>query len=119
MSTSPVTEVFSRATRLALRAGVSEIDPDILLMAINFEKGAAEPVDLSELDALLARYAGARVDEPVAQSSGGQSFGGYYSSGWIGLSKEVQAVVASFGGFEAMTVDSLRAVLLAARNGGA
>ena len=118
MSSSPVMEVFSRATRLALRAGASEIDLDILLLAMDFENVPAQAPDLLKSDALLARYASARVDEPFVQSSGGECFGGYYNSGWIGLSKEVQAAIAPLGSFDAMTVDSLRAVLLTAKNGG-
>jgi hypothetical protein len=83
MSPSPVIEVFSRATRLALRAGASEIDIDILLMAIDFESGFAQPPDLSEINALLAQYASAGVDDPAVQSPG-ECFGGYTTPSGLG-----------------------------------
>jgi hypothetical protein len=72
MYPSPVVEIFSRATRLALRAGTSA-------------------------------------------PSTAESFDGYYHSPWLGLSNEAKAAMAPFGGFDAITVDSLRAVLLARR----
>src|SRR5665213_1335511 len=114
MSSSPVAEVFRRATRLALLAGASEIDINILLVALDFESGLAHPIDLSKIDALVTKYRRATIEPAEPASS--ESFGSSYSSEWIGLSSEVRAVIAHFGGLNAMTIDSLRAVLLAAQS---
>jgi hypothetical protein len=112
MSASAVTDVLATAMRLANRAGASEIDIDILLLALDFEAGPAMPPDLSEIDALLARYGG--TGEGVSQFSG-ESGGWYWNSEWIGLSAEAQAAIAPFGSFDTMTTEALRQRLLAAK----
>jgi hypothetical protein len=115
MSSSPLTEVFHRAARLAVRAGASEIDIDILMLALDFEAGPAQPVDLSKVDALLARYR--RTGGESSEPSSRQSFGAGYSSGWIGLSTEMKVAFAPFGkDLDGMTIDSLRNVLLAVQS---
>jgi hypothetical protein len=87
---------------------------DILLVALDFEAGLAHPIDLSKIDALLTRHRRADVESPEPSSR--QSFGSGYSSEWIGLSRDVKAPVAPLGGIDAMTIDSLRAALLAAKS---
>jgi hypothetical protein len=114
MSSSPVTEVFDRAARLAVRYELPEIDTDILLVALDFEGGLARPIDLSKIDALLSKCRRANVE--LAELSSRESSGAGHSSGWIGLSSETKAALAPFGRLDGMTIDSLRAVLVAAHN---
>jgi hypothetical protein len=114
MPPSSVVAVFDRAARLALRYGAPEIDIDILMVALDFEGGTTQPIDLSKVDALVTKYRRANAESPGPSSK--ESFGSGHSSEWIGLSSEVKAALAPFGRFEGMTVDSLRAVLLAVQN---
>jgi hypothetical protein len=83
-------------------------------VALDFEAGPARPIDLSKVDALQARYR--RVAIESSDLSSQESFGADYSSEWIGLSSDVKAAVAPFGRLDAMTIDSLRAALLAAKS---
>ena len=114
MSSSSVVEVFDRAARLALRYGASEIDIDMLMVALDFEAGITQPIDLSKIDALVTKYRRAKVE--LSEQSSRESFGSGSSSGWIGLSSEVIAALAPFGRLDGMRIDSLRAVLLAVQN---
>ena len=84
------------------------------MVALDFEGGLDQPIDLSKMDALLTRYRRAEVESPGLSSK--QSFGFAYNSEWIGLSSEVKAVLAPFGRLDGMTIDSLRVVLLAAQS---
>ena len=83
----------------------------MLMVALDFEAGITQPIDLSKIDALVTKYRRAKVESPEISST--ESFGSGSSSGWIGLSSEVKAAVAPFGRLDGMTIDSLRAVLLA------
>jgi hypothetical protein len=110
---APSEDVFSRAARLAERAGASEIDVDLLSLALDFEAGPSQPPDLAKLDALLSRY-----QRNVPEIPGGHSLtasGATYASGWIGLSKEVRAAIEPFGGVESITISDLRRCLAAVR----
>src|SRR5579862_8757158 len=102
MSSSPVAEVFDRAARLALRYGLPEIDTDILLVALDFEGGLAQSIELTKIDALLVRYRRSNL-EPCALSSR-ESFGSGNSSEWIGLSNDVKVALTPLRGLDSMTI---------------
>lgn len=110
MSASSGETVFLRAAGLAQRAGACEIDVDLLLLALDFEAGPAQPPDLAKVDALLSRYT--RNEDKVSPS---HTFGGVYASGWIGLSNEVRAAIEPLGSVENITISDLRKCLLAAK----
>jgi hypothetical protein len=92
MSPAPIAEVFLRATQIALNSGASEIGMDTLLAALDHDTVPVQSIKLPERS--------------------GESFS--VASEWIPLSKKVQAALAPLGGFETMTIESLRTALLSA-----
>jgi hypothetical protein len=91
MSPLSVGEVFFKAVLLAQSSGASEIGVDTLLSAFDDPAAPVPSVQPAELT--------------------GESF--FVNSDWIPVSSEVTAAITPFGGFEAITLDALRSVLLA------